>query len=732
MSSTKTSAQPEVMGVRESHLPVEQNAFEAVEAAYPNELAECQEALARHLPALVECDKELVPYFYKCLRDRLKRQGTRCIYLDGRVDAAEGGMPMGIVATMIGQLRDVVRGAVDERVVVLPHLDLLTTSSGGLTAEAREVIPLMYENPNILWLGFKDPSFGLPQVIANLFPHRVSILGIPRDRLWHLVTQRESRKFGRELNLYRLYKYVSGINAARLRRILAAVEGEDYPENPQRAFDQLRAATLSGQLHVPDLDLERDIGGYEKVKRRLKSEIIEVLAAKERLTNADEVRRIEGLVPRGMIFWGPPGTGKTLFAKAMASTLGAAVIVVSGPELKSRWVGESEERLRQLFVRARQAAPSIIVFDELDSFATARGTYTGSGVEHSMVNQLLTEMDGFRPNENVFVVGTTNFVESLDPALLRPGRFEFHLHIPYPGPADREAIVRIYDRKLQLELEPRAIDYAVKRTGDQVEATGTPHSGDHIQALCRALARLRLREDRQGPSSSADVERAMTEFLDRPELTAAEERVVATHEAGHAICALHCPSSPPIERISIRGDLAGALGFVRYADPAQRYVVTRNYLLDSICVLFGGREAEDLLLDDLSIGSAEDLSRATATARALVEQFGLAEGTTLALRVFSERPETSDPRLSEATRTELESAVQAVLDGQRRRAQRIMQEQRASLEALRDLLLERKVLDAELLSEQGLLPTNAEGASKTSPAAETASKDQKERTEPHG
>src|SRR5262249_57457209 len=126
------------------------------------------------------------------------------------------------------------------------------------------------------------------------------------------------------------------------------------------------------------------------------------------------------LIPRGMIFWGPPGTGKTFFAKAMAASIGAAITVVSGPELKSKWVGESEENLRQIFYKARQSAPSIIVFDAMDSFPTEPRPYTGSGVEHSMVNQLLTEMDGFHKEELVFVVGTTNFVESLDPALLRP------------------------------------------------------------------------------------------------------------------------------------------------------------------------------------------------------------------------------------------------------------------------------------------------------------------------
>src|SRR5207253_2181242 len=128
---------------------------------------------------------------------------------------------------------------------------------------------------------------------------------------------------------------------------------------------------------------------------------------------ADEISRMEELIPRGMIFWGPPGTGKTLFAKAMASGLGAAITIVSGPELKSKWVGESEERLREVFHRARQSAPAIIVFDELDSFASARGTYTGSGVEHSMVNQLLTEMDGFHKEELVFLVETVHLGQEL-------------------------------------------------------------------------------------------------------------------------------------------------------------------------------------------------------------------------------------------------------------------------------------------------------------------------------
>src|SRR5579885_2641256 len=508
--------------IKEADLPQELTPEAAVEAAYAAELAEVASKLQRGLPSLVECDKDLGAYLYLNLRNRLKTVNLRCLYLDGRPrqEEQQGAMPMGLIGTMIAQLREAVRGAVERRVVVLPHLDLLTTSQGGLTAEAREVIPLLYENPELVWLGFKDPSFPLPRVIENLFPHRVSLLGIARPRLRHLITQAEARKFGRQLNPWALYKYVSGMNAVRLRKLLSTLEGEYYPTDPRHAFRQLRQATLQGTLEVPTIDLETDVGGYAKVKKRLRAEIIDVLALKERSTDAEDIARLEELIPKGMIFWGPPGTGKTMFAKAMAAALGAAITVVSGPGLKRKWVGESEENLRQIFHRARQSAPSIIVFDELDSFASARGTYTGSGVEHSMVNQLLTEMDGFHREEMVFIVGTTNYVEVLDPALLRPGRFEFHLHIPYPSADDRRAILRIYDKKMRLNMSDEALEYAVRRTGEgYVTQTGTPFSGDHLNALCRAVARIRLREDRHGETRPEDIDRAFTEFEEKLDLT---------------------------------------------------------------------------------------------------------------------------------------------------------------------------------------------------------------------
>lgn len=689
--------------IPENELPLEVTREQAVEIAYSETLADTSSNLLRGLPVLIECEKDLAPSVFVNIRGRLKQSDVRCLYLDGRVPPdQQNGLNNGLVGMMIAQLRDAVRGAVEQRVVVMPHLDLLVTSQGGLTAEAREVIPLLYENPELVWLGFKDPSFPLPQVIENLFPKRYSMLGIPRPKLKQLITQKEARKFGSEFNPWNLYKYVSGMNAVRLRKLLSTLQGEDFPSDPTKAFQQIRSSTLGGNLEVPAVNLENEVGGYTKVKERLKSEILDVLATKDSQTEPEEIKRLESLIPRGMIFWGPPGTGKTLFAKAMATAIGAAITIVSGPELKSRWVGESEERIRQVFHRARQSAPSIIVFDELDSFAAARGTYTGSGVEHSMVNQLLTEMDGFHNEELVFVVGTTNFVDILDPALLRPGRFEFHLHIPHPDPEDRRSILEIYNQKMKLEMSASALDFAVKRTGEYVEgaAAGTRFTGDHLNALCRSIARIRLRESMEGPTESDLVDRALTQWVDRPKMTPKEEFAVATHESGHAVCSMFCPNSPPIDRISIRGDMAGALGFVRHQDPANHYVVTQGELLDDICVLMGGREAEQMLLDDLSIGSVGDLERATSIARALVENYGMG-GDDVGVGQFPTRhhPGHPKPQYSPAQLETLDNRVREILKEQRLRCSKILHDNRVLVETLRDILVKEKSIDAKSLAQ---------------------------------
>ncbi len=692
----------------EKDLPASLTPEAAVEAAYSFELADTAHKLVRGLPVLIECDKELAPYLFRNIRDRLKQSKLQCTYLDGRQKdnaASQGTVPMGLMGTMIGQLRDAVRGAVEQKVVVLPHLDLLTTSQGSLTGEAREVIPLLYENPELVWLGFKDPSFPLPKVIENLFPHWLSILGIARGRLRHLVTQKESRKFGREFHPWQLYKYVSGVNAVRLRKFLSTLEGEDYPADPKRAYTQVRQATLTGSMEIPTVDLDRDIGGYTKVKQRLKAEILDMLSSRDKATDPDEMLRLEELIPRGMIFWGPPGTGKTYFAKAIAASIGAAITIVSGPELKSKWVGESEENLRQTFHKARQSAPAIIVFDELDSFATARGTHNGgSGVEHSMVNQLLTEMDGFHKDELVFVVGTTNFVESLDPALLRPGRFEFQLHIPYPDEDDRRDILKIYDKKMRLSFTEEALDYALRRTGENyMTPTGTPFSGDHLNALCRAVARLRLRENISGETTAKLIERGLTEFEERVELNDNDAVMVSTHETGHFLCAIFCPHHPPPEKVTIQSDMPWAPFFTAFKHDKRRIGHSRNELLDILTVLYGGIEAERLLLGDVTTGASgfgnprSDLARATELASIFVDTLGMSS-LAAPLRTFRDKDGRREV-LSGSQAEAIDRQVNAVIVECQAKAAAILKKHKDDLIRIRDELLEKKTIEGERVHE---------------------------------
>ncbi|MCA9660474.1 MAG: AAA family ATPase, partial [Myxococcales bacterium] len=595
-----------------------------------------------------------------------------------------------------------IRGSVERTIIVLLHLDVLTTTHSALTMEAREAIPLLYENPEAILLGFCDPSFPIPKVIEGVFAARREIVGIDRQVLGKVITQREAKAIDAErFDPFSLYKYVSGLNPVRLRRLLGelSLRREALPGRPQAAavYRELRRQTVSEDFELPDVDLEKDIGGYAEVKRRLREELLDLLARRESLGSDGEIRALEALLPRGVIFHGPPGTGKTFFAKAMATAMDATVIIVSGPELKSKWVGESEENLRRVFRRARKAAPAVIVFDEIDAFAHARGSYEGSGVEHSMVNQLLTEMDGFRGSETVFVVGTTNFLESLDGALLRPGRFEFLIEIPAPNADDRRAIVDIYDRKLGLGLSPQLRDHLVRRTDGLADrGRGLPFTGDHIYAVCRALKRQALRTGSL-EFDSDDIDRALQRKSRAAViLSPAEERVVAFHEAGHALLAMLVEHATPPERISIAADMEGALGYVLRAARARPYAITAADMRADICVGLGGYCAEQMIFGEVSIGAHTDLQQANRIARAMVEEYGMGRADGTGIRVVIAEGRGGEP-VSEARRSAIDGEIAAILGAERARAQELLRDHRPLLEALATTLLERKVLDRAAL-----------------------------------
>ena len=683
-----------------SDLPLELTEDDAVGLVYREDLDWVEDKLRQGLSVLIECDKQLTLYLYKAIRRRLKRRGTSrlgCRLISGHV-VADPDEPLAVnqnlMQRILSQLQEAVFSGESERVVVLTHLDILTTTTrSGLNADAREAAALLYENPALTLLAFQDPSFEIPEVIRSVFPARREIIGIPRERLGSIILQREARKLALEsFNPDALHRYLSGVNAVRARQILSHFsERTDYdPANPQTAeaiTAEIRQMTVSGDAELPRVDLSEDIGGYADVKARIQTEILDLLALR-RTADAETGKTIDEIVPKGIIFHGPPGTGKTFFAKAIATALDATITIVSGPELKSRWVGESEANLRRIFAAARRSAPAIIVFDELDSFASARGTYTGSGVEHSMVNQLLTEMDGFRKEELVFVVGTTNFMASLDPALLRPGRFELSIEIPYPDDEARRAILDIYRRSFSLRLSDAVREHMVRLTAGFVDAgRGIRFSGDHLYAAMRALKREVLRRGTPDAELTvADIEAVLDRRSAAPvTLTAEEERCVAIHEAGHAICAYLLPHCPTIERVSIATGQEQTLGYVMQAVKERRYVTTKAELLDDICVLLAGQLAEELVLSDVSVGAWSDLQRATEICRMMVEELGMS-----ALGPRSFHRDGARTELSEHAAGRIDAELDAILEQARQRTAALLTEHRTALVQLADFLLQKK------------------------------------------
>ena len=688
-----------------ANLPTDLSLEDAVEAGYGDELDWVAGKLRQNVSTMVECDKQLVPWFYAAVRDRLRDatagRALRCRFVSGQADPnqQQQGPQPSLLQQMIRQITEMVRSAEPGTVIVIPHLDLLTTTTrSGLSLEAKEVIALVYENPEVVLLGFKDPEFELPKTVESVFTAKRAVIGLPRDRLPRLVLRREARKLGVEsFDPYALYKYVSGLNVVRLRQILEQFQDRlDFdpraPETRTRIFAEIRDLTRGSELDVPKIDLEKDIGGYAGVKERIEKDILSLLHRRDAADDPTSVKVLEELIPRGMIFEGPPGTGKTYFAKAIATAIDATAIVVSGPELKSKWVGESESNLRNIFTRARKSAPSIIIFDEIDSFATRRGTYTSSGVEHSMVNQLLTEMDGFRKEELVFIIATTNFVESLDEALLRPGRFELKIKIPYPKEKDRRAILDIYAQKFKLELARDVLEYIVRKTSGYVSVErGVRFSGDHLYAICRGLARERIRRGFDHALTKEDVDAIIGDAFEFNLPTPEEQKVIATHECGHAIVAALAPGAARPDKVTIEGDEEDvAPYYTRFDSNHKGIVFTRAEAKARIAVSLGGRTAEALVCGDISTGAADDLMKATGLARAMVEAWGM--GATQESCYEQTNEGLRRRRMSESREAGIDHDVQQLLAEGEAMAKELLGGHREVLEDMAKLLQEKRVL----------------------------------------
>ena len=467
---------------------------QAVLVAHAAEIEQAASYLDGGLSVLIRCEKLLVEH----LAGEIATRSGRDVHQIQTIVASGSGSDLlglggGRRAELMAALQKTITEAAAGDVIVVPHLDLLAGGTDAtLNPEARELTDLLYERSERVILAFTDPSLVIPEVLANRFAVRLGIDILPRSARSGdgstvpigraLVTESEAAQF-EGFDPVTLYKHVAGMNAVRLRHGLRFA----YHQHAQRGegkstfaelLQELRGfkARTSSAFEVPNVPLAA-IGGYEDVKAELDRalRIISGAAADDR--RFSEHMRHE-LVPRGFIFHGPPGTGKTLFAKAIASSLDATILVVSGPEITDMYVGESERKLRDLFAEARRNAPSVLVFDEFDSIAGRRSGREdgGSRAGNAIVAQLLTELDGFRPEVPVLIIGTTNRVDIIDDALLRPSRFR-PIKIDLPNEQARKAIAKVHADNFEVQCSD------VLLTAIAVATEGM--NGDEIRSIFR-------------------------------------------------------------------------------------------------------------------------------------------------------------------------------------------------------------------------------------------------------
>lgn len=494
--------------VRAEELPAQIDPGTLATLAYPDPVAGIGRGLLRRLSCLVECPKEVAPYLAHAVRTWVQPHNLKCAIIDARAETGERAplASTGLVCGMRMAAARVIGGAVANTVLIFPHLDLVT-GGPGLSDAARELVALMAENPDLLWVGFRDAAVPLPRLLEQLPLNRVRVGGVPRDRLRHLVTTREARKFGDAIDLGRLHRVCSGLNVVQLRRYLAALDREDLPAGTDAAFDEFRRLTLSHGLPVPDETFDH-VGGYADVKQKLREELLQVFDLADSAETEAERDRLDRLAPRGVLLVGPPGVGKRLLARALAHELGAVFLETTGAELKSRYLGGSEENLRLLFGRARAAAPAVLLFKELDAFA-ARPTRGTS--EPSLFLQLLQELDTLPACERVVPVATAPDVKALDPAVVQPGRFELVLEFHSPTAADVPAVLERVGRSVGLSFALDGLARAAELATAH-QSAGPPYHCARLAAVCRALARCRARSGSTDPVGALEVERAWWEL----------------------------------------------------------------------------------------------------------------------------------------------------------------------------------------------------------------------------
>lgn len=519
------------------------------------------------------------------------------------------------------------------------------------------------------------PSFGDEQLLSLLEEHEVEVTTQPEpDGAWPGV-----------LISLLPFLLLIGFGYLMVRRMQSQGQG---------LFNMGRSKAKLYEREDKHKTTFADVAGTEGAKEELRETI-------EFLRDPKAFSRLGGKIPKGLLLVGPPGTGKTLLARAVAGEADVPFFNTSGSDFMEMFVGVGASRVRDMFKEARKASPCIIFIDELDSIGRRRGAGLGGGHDEreQTLNQLLSEMDGFEPNEQVIIIAATNRPDILDPALLRPGRFDRQVTVDLPNKQGRLEILKIHARN--------------KPLGDDVDlenvARSTPSfSGTDLENLLNEAALIAARRDRE-VIAQGDIETARDKVLlgrkrQGISLTEEDARLIAYHEAGHAALAATLPHADPLQKVTIvpRGR---AMGVTQQLPERERYIYHQDYLLDRLAVMMGGRAAEEVFLETATSGAAGDFKEATQLARKMVLELGM--GKALGplsygngqQQVFLGEELARGKDYSEATAKAIDEEVKCIAEDAFRRAKEVLKRHKEGIERLVETLLEEEEIPGEQVFE---------------------------------
>ena len=430
-----------------------------------------------------------------------------------------------------------------------------------------------------------------------------------------------------------------------------------------------------------------DVAGEDEAKENL-TEIVEYLH------NPDKYREIGASMPKGILLVGPPGTGKTMLAKAVAGEANVPFFSMSGSEFVEMFVGMGASKVRDLFRQAKEKAPCIVFIDEIDAIGKKRnGQIGGNDEREQTLNQLLTEMDGFEENTGVIILAATNRPESLDPALLRPGRFDRRVPVELPDLKGREDILRVHARKVKIADN---VDY------NKVARMASGASGAELANIVNEAA-LRAVRSRRRFVVQSDLEESIEVVIAGYQkknaiLTDKEKLIVSYHEVGHALVAARQTNSAPVQKITIVPRTSGALGYTMQVDDGNHYLMSKEEMENKIATFTGGRAAEELVFHSVTTGASNDIEQATKLARAMITRYGMSEEFDMVAMETQTNPYLGDDTsmsCSAETQREIDKKVVEIVKTQHEKALKILSENRVKLDELAKFLYEKETITGE-------------------------------------